>query len=58
MLSKYVIEKIQGEGTFGQVVKAYPKTGMSKPVAIKYIKNAFKNVESCKRVYREIAILR
>ena len=61
ILEKYVIDKIQGEGSFGQVVKAYPKgatAGDVKPVAIKYIKRAFQNAEHGKRVYREIAILR
>lgn len=58
VLSKYIIDKIQGEGTFGQVVKAYSRNANNKPVAIKYIKNAFESQESCKRVYREIAILR
>jgi len=53
----YNFIKIQGQGSFGQVVKATQKS-TSKTVAIKYIQDAFDNIHSCKRVFREIAILR
>jgi mitogen-activated protein kinase 1/3 len=57
-LSKdYEFLKIQGQGSFGQVVKATQKS-KNKTVAIKYIADAFENIHSVKRVYREIAILR
>lgn len=53
----YEFLKIQGQGSFGQVVKATQKS-KNKTVAIKYIADAFENIHSVKRVYREIAILR
>lgn len=53
----YEFIKIQGQGSFGQVVKATHKA-KNKTVAIKYIADAFDNIHSVKRVYREIAILR
>ena len=53
----YELRKIQGKGSFGQVVKAIHKQN-SKTVAIKYIVDAFDDINSVKRVYREIAILR
>ena len=55
--SAYVLEKIQGVGSFGQVVKA-KSIKDDQAVAIKYIENAFESVHSAKRVYREVAILR
>lgn len=39
------------------MVKAYPRD-KNQPVAIKYIKNAFNQIEGCKRVLREVCILR
>lgn len=53
----YELLKIQGQGSFGQVVKAIMKS-KKKTVAIKYIEDAFDSIHCTKRVYREIAILR
>ena len=53
----YELLKIQGQGSFGQVVKATMKA-KKKTVAIKYIEDAFDSIYTAKRVYREIAILR
>ena len=57
LAADYDFLKIQGQGSFGQVVKANHKSS-NKTVAIKYIADAFDNIHSIKRVYREIAILR
>ena len=53
----FEFHRIQGQGSFGQVVKATMKS-KNKTVAIKYIEDAFDSIHTAKRVYREIAILR
>ena len=57
LTTDYELHKIQGQGSFGQVVKATIKA-KNEIVAIKYIADAFDDVHSVKRVYREITILR
>lgn len=54
---EYDIQGLVGSGTYGQVVKARAKT-TGKTVAIKLIDDVFKNLYSCKKVLREITILR
>ena len=54
--NEYIFLSIQGSGTFGQVVKAQSLKD-NQIVAIKYIENAFDNVQLAKRTYREIIIL-
>ena len=53
----YIVLNVQGNGSFGQVIKAY-SVSLNKFVAIKFIKNAFDSVQIAKRIYREVAILR
>lgn len=49
--------KVIGKGSFGQVVKARClQTGSI--YAIKLIKHIFTNIYECRKVYREISILR
>ena len=52
----FEFHRIQGQGSFGQVVKATMRS-TNKTVAIKYIADAFESIYTAKRVYREIAIL-
>lgn len=55
--SEYKIMELLGEGSFGQVVKAqHIKTGNI--FAIKLVRNIFDSLYECKKVLREIQILR
>jgi len=54
---KYTVEKIIGTGSYGQVAKAKcNKTG--RKVAIKKMDNIFDDEIDCKRILREITLLR
>ena len=55
--SKYKLEKVMGEGSYGQVSKAIQLT-TGKCVAIKRMKKVFDDEEDCKRILRELVILR
>ena len=57
MQHDYEVLEFIGSGSFGQVVKAKAKE--SKEIfAIKLIKNVFHDMYHCKKVYREITIMR
>jgi len=54
---KYVVEKVVGSGSYGSVAKAKcVKTG--KKVAIKKMDNIFDDEIDCKRILREVSLLR
>lgn len=57
VLEEYEIIQPLGAGAFGQVLQAQSKTtgGL---VAIKLIQNIFKDLYYCKKVLREIQIMR
>ena len=57
MMSQYEIIKVLGRGSFGEVVKAR-NLATDMIVAIKMVKNAFKDDYSSKKVISEIQILR
>jgi len=52
----YVIEKVVGKGSYGQVAKAIDLRS-NKVVAIKRIQGVFKDATNCLRVLREIKLL-
>ena len=56
-MSQYEIIKVLGRGSFGEVVKAR-NLATDMIVAIKMVKNAFKDDYSSKKVISEIQILR
>lgn len=57
IVSRYELLTYIGAGSFGQVIKARcMQTG--KLVAIKQISNIFRNSYECRKVIREISILR
>lgn len=53
----YKFEKMLGQGSYGQVAQAIQLT-TGKRVAIKKLSNLFEDETDCKRVLREIALLR
>jgi len=54
---KYTVEKVVGSGSYGQVAKAKcVKTGQK--VAIKKMDNIFDDEIDCKRILREVTLLR
>ncbi|TMW56605.1 hypothetical protein Poli38472_006615 [Pythium oligandrum] len=55
--SRYQLVRLIGKGSYGQVVEAYDTVRQQK-VAIKKIMNVFDQEIDCKRLYREIYILR
>ncbi|DAZ94533.1 TPA: hypothetical protein N0F65_002185 [Lagenidium giganteum] len=55
--SRYRLVRLLGKGSYGQVAEAYD-TVLNKKVAIKKIINVFDQEIDCKRLYREIYILR
>ncbi|RHY25590.1 hypothetical protein DYB32_008210 [Aphanomyces invadans] len=55
--ARYRLVRILGKGSYGQVAEAYD-TVVNKRVAIKKINNVFDQEVDCKRLYREIYILR
>lgn len=55
--SRYRLVRVLGKGSYGQVAEAYD-TVCQKKVAIKKIINVFDQEIDCKRLYREIYILR
>jgi len=57
IVAKYEPISFMGEGSFGQVVKARMRSN-GRVVAIKYIKNVFRNNYESRKVIREISILR
>ena len=57
MEGKYDLSKVIGQGSFGQVRRARCKTDGSL-VAIKLIRNAFRNSYEAKKLLREVEILR
>jgi mitogen-activated protein kinase 1/3 len=54
---RYKLVRLLGKGSYGQVAEAYDTVGLKK-VAIKKIVNVFEQEIDCKRLYREIYILR
>ena len=54
---KYLLEKFLGQGSYGQVVQAVQLT-TGKRVAIKRMINLFEDATDCKRMLRELVILR
>ena len=54
---KYEIQGFINSGSFGEVAKARVRN-TDEIVAIKLIKNIFDDLYNCKKVFREIAILR
>ncbi|KAF0693978.1 Aste57867_15106 [Aphanomyces stellatus] len=55
--ARYRLVRVLGKGSYGQVAEAYD-TLKNKRVAIKKINNVFDQEVDCKRLYREIYILR
>ncbi|RHY10107.1 hypothetical protein DYB25_011504 [Aphanomyces astaci] len=55
--TRYRLVRVLGKGSYGQVAEAYDTIG-NKRVAIKKINNVFDQEVDCKRLYREIYILR
>ncbi|KAJ0403808.1 hypothetical protein P43SY_003905 [Pythium insidiosum] len=55
--SRYQLVRLLGKGSYGQVAEAYDSVRQKK-VAIKRIVNVFEQEIDCKRLYREIYILR
>ncbi|RLN97853.1 hypothetical protein BBJ28_00012059 [Nothophytophthora sp. Chile5] len=55
--SRYTLIRLMGKGSYGQVAEAFD-TELQKKVAIKKIINVFDQEIDCKRLYREIYILR
>lgn len=55
--SRYTLVRLLGKGSYGQVAEAFD-TVRQKKVAIKKIINVFDQEIDCKRLYREIYILR
>jgi mitogen-activated protein kinase 1/3 len=55
--SRYQLVRLLGKGSYGQVAEAFD-TVRQKKVAIKKIMNVFDQEIDCKRLYREIYILR
>jgi mitogen-activated protein kinase 1/3 len=55
--TEYEIEKIIGIGSYGSVCRAIQKS-TSKKVAIKRMQNIFEDEIDCKRILREITLLR
>uniref|UniRef100_K3WG42 Mitogen-activated protein kinase n=1 Tax=Globisporangium ultimum (strain ATCC 200006 / CBS 805.95 / DAOM BR144) TaxID=431595 RepID=K3WG42_GLOUD len=55
--SRYSLVRLLGKGSYGQVAEAFD-TVRQKKVAIKKINNVFDQEIDCKRLYREIYILR
>ncbi|CAK4080995.1 unnamed protein product [Aphanomyces euteiches] len=55
--SRYRLVRVLGKGSYGQVAEAYD-TLRNRRVAIKKINNVFDQEVDCKRLYREIYILR
>ncbi|EQC34353.1 CMGC/MAPK protein kinase [Saprolegnia diclina VS20] len=55
--SRYRLVRLLGKGSYGQVAEAYDEL-KNKRVAIKKIINVFDQEVDCKRLYREIYILR
>ncbi|KAG6610302.1 CMGC/MAPK protein kinase [Phytophthora cinnamomi] len=55
--SRYTLVRLLGKGSYGQVAEAFD-TERQKKVAIKKIINVFDQEIDCKRLYREIYILR
>ena len=55
--SNYEIEKIIGVGSYGSVCRAIQKS-TGKKVAIKRMQNIFEDEVDCKRILREITLLR
>ena len=54
---QYKLEKMLGQGSYGQVVQAIQLT-TGKRVAIKRMQKVFEDATDCKRMLREIVILR
>ena len=57
MMKDYDLLKLIGQGSYGEVVKARHKTS-GKIVAIKLLKNLFKDIFETKKQLRELSILR
>ncbi|TYZ59700.1 hypothetical protein PybrP1_007917 [[Pythium] brassicae (nom. inval.)] len=55
--SRYTLVRLLGKGSYGQVAEAFDSVRQTK-VAIKKIHNVFDQEIDCKRLYREIYILR
>ena len=54
---KYTVEKIIGQGSYGKVAKA-KNNSTGKRVAIKKMDGIFDDEIDCKRILREISLLR
>ena len=57
ILKKYTLDSYIGKGSFGQVIKA-KNIATGQFVAIKQIKDIFRNYYECRKVLREITILK
>ena len=53
----YVVERVLGTGSYGSVCRAI-QLSTGKKVAIKRVKNVFEDDIDCKRILREITLLR
>ena len=53
----YVVERILGTGSYGSVCRAV-QISSGKKVAIKRIKNVFEDDVDCKRILREVMLMR
>ena len=54
---QYIIHKMVGKGSYGEVAKATHKSS-GKKVAIKLIQDGFTGIYSCRKLLREIFLLR